>query len=190
MVPGTTVPDSKVHGANMGPIWGWQDPGGPHVGPMNLAIWGGNWISMVVHDVLKTFYTCTLATIILNQSIIMTLWCFLCCLPEQAAWYYHYWISGIEIKLTHWGRVMHWCVSKLTSIVSDNGLSPDCQIIIWTNAWVIINWTLRNKFQLITWYLITSWWNLNRNSYIFIEENAFENVVWKMGAIFISSPMC
>ena len=35
------VPDSKVHGANMGPIWGRQDPGGPHVGPMNLAIWGG-----------------------------------------------------------------------------------------------------------------------------------------------------
>ena len=34
------VPDSKVHGANMGPIWGRQDPGGPHVGPMNFAIWG------------------------------------------------------------------------------------------------------------------------------------------------------
>ena len=33
-------PDSKVHGAHMGPIWGGQDPGGPHVGPMNLAIWG------------------------------------------------------------------------------------------------------------------------------------------------------
>ena len=32
-------PDSKVHGANMGPICGRQDPGGPHVGPMNLAIW-------------------------------------------------------------------------------------------------------------------------------------------------------
>ena len=31
--------DSKVHGANMGPTWGWQDPGGPHVGPMNLAVW-------------------------------------------------------------------------------------------------------------------------------------------------------
>ena len=35
------VPDSKVHGANMGPIWGRQDPDGPHVGPMNFAIWGG-----------------------------------------------------------------------------------------------------------------------------------------------------
>ena len=32
-------PDSKVHGASMGPIWGRQDPGGPHVGPMNFAIW-------------------------------------------------------------------------------------------------------------------------------------------------------
>ena len=35
-----SVPDSKVHVANMGPIWGRQDPGGPHVGPMDLAIWG------------------------------------------------------------------------------------------------------------------------------------------------------
>ena len=33
-----TIPDSKVHGANMGPIWGRHDPGGPHVGPMNFAI--------------------------------------------------------------------------------------------------------------------------------------------------------
>ena len=32
-------PDSKVHAANMGPIWGRQVPGGSHVGPMNFAIW-------------------------------------------------------------------------------------------------------------------------------------------------------
>ena len=31
--------DSKVYGANMGPTWGRQDPGGPHVGPIYLAIW-------------------------------------------------------------------------------------------------------------------------------------------------------
>ena len=36
---GNGFPDSKVHGANMGLIWVRQDPGGPHVGPMNLAIW-------------------------------------------------------------------------------------------------------------------------------------------------------
>ena len=31
--------DSKVHGANMGLIWGRQDQGGPHAGPMNFVIW-------------------------------------------------------------------------------------------------------------------------------------------------------
>ena len=39
-------PDSKIHGANKGPIWGRQDPGGPHVGPMNFAI----WVMMVCSD--------------------------------------------------------------------------------------------------------------------------------------------
>ena len=34
-----TYPKSKGHEANMGPIWRRQDPGGPHVGPMNFAIW-------------------------------------------------------------------------------------------------------------------------------------------------------
>ena len=35
----STLHDGKVHGADMGPIWGRQDPGGPHVGPMKFAIW-------------------------------------------------------------------------------------------------------------------------------------------------------
>ena len=35
------TPDSK---ANMGPIWGRQDAGGPHVGPVNLAIWNPLWV--------------------------------------------------------------------------------------------------------------------------------------------------
>ena len=34
-----TYPGSKIHAATMGTIWGRQDPGGPHVGPMNFAIW-------------------------------------------------------------------------------------------------------------------------------------------------------
>ena len=32
-------PDSKIHGANMGPTWVLPAPGGPHVGHINLAIW-------------------------------------------------------------------------------------------------------------------------------------------------------
>ena len=46
-----TNPDSKVHGANMGPIWGWQDLGEPHVGPMNFAI----WVKLHWSCILKTF---------------------------------------------------------------------------------------------------------------------------------------
>ena len=42
---GACIPDSKVHGANMGPIWGLKNPGGPHVGPMNFAIW-----DMICHN--------------------------------------------------------------------------------------------------------------------------------------------
>ena len=33
------IPDNKVYGANTGPTWGRQDPGGPQVGPMNLTVW-------------------------------------------------------------------------------------------------------------------------------------------------------
>ena len=36
-------PDSKIHGANMRPTWVLPAPDGPHVGPMNLAIWEYTW---------------------------------------------------------------------------------------------------------------------------------------------------
>ena len=76
------------------------------------------------------------------------------------------------ISLTHWGRVTHICVGKLTIIGSDNGLSPEWhQTIIWTNAGIF--WALRNKLQ----------WNFNRYSNIFIQENAFGNVVCEMASI-------
>ena len=41
--------------------------------------------------------------------------------------------------LTHWGRVTHICVGKLTINDSDNGLSPGWrQAIIWTNAGILL----------------------------------------------------
>ena len=49
------IPDSKVHGTNMGPIWVLSAPDGPHIGPMNLAIRDDiestfMWITAVVSD--------------------------------------------------------------------------------------------------------------------------------------------
>ena len=43
---------------------------------------------------------------------------------------------------------------------------------LFEQSWNIIYWTHRNKLK----------WNLKRNSYIFIQENAIENVVRKMAA--------
>ena len=50
--------------------------------------------------------------------------------------------------LTHWGRVTHICVSKLTTIGSDNGLSPDRrQAITWTNAGILLIGPLRTNIS-------------------------------------------
>ena len=51
-------------------------------------------------------------------------------------------------RLTHWGRVTHICVSKLTTIGSDNGLSAGRrQAIIWTNAGTLLIGTLGTSFS-------------------------------------------
>ena len=51
-----SVPDNKIHGANMGPIWGRQDRGGPHVGPVNLAIWGALKKTSTVYFKFQTIH--------------------------------------------------------------------------------------------------------------------------------------
>ena len=52
------------------------------------------------------------------------------------------------IPLTHWGRVTHICVSDLTSIGSDNDLSPGRrQAIIWTNTGTLLMGPLRTNFS-------------------------------------------
>ena len=75
--------------------------------------------------------------------------------------------------LTHWDQVTHICISDLTIIGSDNGLSPSwCQAIIWTNAGLLLIGPLVTNF------------NLNMKT--FFEENALENVGSKMAAFCLS----
>ena len=74
--------------------------------------------------------------------------------------------------LIHWGRVVHICIGNPTIIAS----SPSHYL---NQCWNIVHWTLPNKLP----------GNLNQNSYIFIQENAFENVIRKMAAI-LSQPQC
>ena len=82
--------------------------------------------------------------------------------------WYHQHIFKPTRNLTHWGWVTDICVSKLTINGSDNGLlSVQHQAIIWTEDGVLLIRSLKNKLQ----------WNLTRNLYILIHENAYENVV-------------
>ena len=58
--------------------------------------------------------------------------------------------------LTHWDRVTHICVSKLTIIGSDNGLSPGrCQAVIWTNAGILLIRLLGTNFSEILIEILT-----------------------------------
>ena len=59
---------------------------------------------------------------------------------EMAAISLNVLIANSDRILTHWGRVTHICVSKITIIGSDNGLSPGRrQAIIWTSAGILLN---------------------------------------------------
>ena len=58
--------------------------------------------------------------------------------------------------LTHWGRVMHIRVSKLTIIGSHNDLSPGRrQAIIWPNAEILFTGPLGTNFNEILIEIIT-----------------------------------
>ena len=53
-----------------------------------------------------------------------------------------------DVSLTHWGRATHICVGKLTTIGSDNGLSPGRrQAIIWTNVAILLIGPLGTNFS-------------------------------------------
>ena len=62
----------------------------------------------------------------------------------------------IYLCLTHWGRATHICVSKLTIIVSDNGLPPGRrQAIIWNNARILSIGLFGTKFSEILIEILT-----------------------------------
>ena len=56
--------------------------------------------------------------------------------------------TELKITLTHWGRVTHICINRLTIIGSDNGLLPGRrQAIIWTNAGILLIGPLGTNFS-------------------------------------------
>ena len=89
-------------------------------------------------------------------------------------------IIGSERSKTHWGRVTHICVGKLTIIGSDNGLSPGRrQAITLTSAGILLIGPLGTNFSEIL---------------IGIQTLSFNKIHLKMSSakwrLFFSTSMC
>ena len=85
-----------------------------------------------------------------------------------------------HLTLTHWGQVTHICISKLTIVGSDNGLSPGRrQAIIWTNAGILVTGPLGTNFSEIL---------------IELHTFSFTKMYWTCclwnGSHFVSASMC
>ena len=79
----------------------------------------------------------------------------LCKIPQQCVcvWCCKIMLWGHKLllsngSLTHWGRATHICLGKLTTIGSDNGLSPGRRLaIIWTIAGILLIGPLGTNFS-------------------------------------------
>ena len=108
------------------------------------------------------------------------------------------------MHLTHWGRVMYICVSKLI-IGSDNGLPPGHhQAIIWTNAGILLIGPLGTNFSEILFaieifsfkkmhvllifsdesYWYPAWW-LTRSCWLYMVNTAADDLVTQGGILLI-----
>ena len=116
--------------------------------------------------------------IVSNLEIMGNMWIIMPISEDKMLWH-HRVCHSTALQLLNTKLVL-----SIKSSISIRALNP------WLDAWSapshylnqcwnIVNWTLGNKLQ----------WKPNRNLYIFIQENAFENIVWEMVAV-LSRPQC
>ena len=118
----------------------------------------GRWVKLKIHDCFKKFdagngifhanevntmSADALAPVVTRSSAAMLLTAQV--MPHMSSLRRDFKPSTI---LTHWGRVTQICISDLTIIGSDNGLSPDRrQAITWTNAGILLIGPLGTNFS-------------------------------------------
>ena len=82
--------------------------------------------------------------------------------------------------LTHWGRVMHICVSTIPITTSDNGLSPAWhQAIIWPNAVILLIGSFGINFREIL---------IEKDTFLFNKMHSKYRL--QNGGYFVSASMC
>ena len=84
----------------------------------------------------------------------------------------------MRLKLAHWGRVAHKGVSKLTAMVSDNGVLPGRpRAIIWANAGILLIGHLATKFNEVA---------ININTFLFKKIHLKMSGKWRLFCLGIS----
>ena len=88
-------------------------------------------------------------------------------------------LSHRELCLTPPGTpyICQWTGSAMVEVMVCHLFGEPSHYL--NQCWLIVNWTLGNKFQ----------WNLKLNSIIFIQENAFENAVCQNGGHFVQEEL-
>ena len=156
--------------------------------PLSKLIIVSNDSILVVNIGFAFLITLLLAlglSLLLRIALFLTLLIVLCWTYHHQHFHHHYYHRQCQRHqddngLTHWGRATYICVSKLTIIGSDNGLSPNRRkAISWTNGGILLIRSLETNFSAI----------LSEIYIFFNQENSLENVVWKMASI-LSRPQC
>ena len=98
-------------------------------------------VSILIENLLK--YVSEALIDIKSALVHVMAWCHTCDNPlpkpnvDKVSW--RHMASPNHNHLTHWDRVTHICINKLTIIGSDNGLVPNRhQAIIWINAGLLL----------------------------------------------------
>ena len=132
--------------------------------PLNILCrkqYVSHWCSFMVYRIKSGFppYVCVIV-VFRFEFLGLVYWC-ICALPAFSALHIQVPINSIRPSDAY----MHYCVTKLAIIVPDNGFvawpAPSYYV---KKCWNIVKSNIRNKFQ----------WNLQRNSNICTQNNAFQ----------------
>ena len=149
-------PDSKVHWANVGPNGSRQDPGGPHVGPMNFAIWGslftyrGCQSCKTLHHELNDVNYCAWSlpiTVIYVDHVTLSLIVLIVWTPLLC--------DSPGLSLTCAGAAHPERVGWRPQIVLECVPWPGVSIAIWDEKTSVGVWMYRNIREILTFYIRT-----------------------------------
>ena len=112
-------PDSKVHGAHMGPTWVLSAPDGPQVGPMNLAIRVVLFLLLIFSNHLHNLIILQKVSVYYNITSLLPhllSWEHPYILHSAALWQPNPLISLVKPRI--WGRQESWVLILLAPVIS------------------------------------------------------------------------